>query len=263
MKTEIELTQHPLGALFPPMEAQEFENLVEDVRAHGIIKPIVLLDNMVLDGWQRYRAAEKAGIDPYFKEYDDPRAPLLFVISENIHRRHLNPSQKACLALKLKDEIAKAIRPGRQANPPGTSRSAAAKIFQVSESLLAMAQSVRTHSPSVFEEVAAGRLTVSVAYRSQEKYLMPKKPVKRKKLIQAKTASELGIPDVFCAHETLWEFDRKMGEQGWNLQLSRKNGGYVAWYYGGKIAAKQEGSMRLTCASVKAAVISAARERLL
>jgi hypothetical protein len=54
----------------------------------------VLLDGMVLDGWHRYLACAKAGVE--FKAMNfDGADPVAFVISRNLHRRHLTPSQRA------------------------------------------------------------------------------------------------------------------------------------------------------------------------
>ncbi len=45
------LEYHPAAALFPllPVDSQEFGELVEDIREHGLIQPIVLHEGKVLD----------------------------------------------------------------------------------------------------------------------------------------------------------------------------------------------------------------------
>ena len=91
---------HPLAKIFPLLEGADFENLVADIREHGQLEPIVIYDDMVLDGRNRYRACIAAGIEPNFVPFrgDDP---LTFVISANLHRRHLDESQRAMVAAKL------------------------------------------------------------------------------------------------------------------------------------------------------------------
>mgnify|MGYP001458604631 CR=1 FL=1 len=88
------LKRHPLSAAFPDMPADEFAELVEDIRKNGLLQPVVIHDEMVLDGWHRYRASLEAGVTPSFEPYDGPD-PVSFVLSLNMHRRHLTGSQRA------------------------------------------------------------------------------------------------------------------------------------------------------------------------
>jgi hypothetical protein len=91
---------HPLADIFPLMEGEEFDALVVDIKAHGPVEPIVMHEGMILDGRNRYRACLDAGVQPTFTSFrgDDPAA---YVISANIHRRHLNAEQKRNLIAKL------------------------------------------------------------------------------------------------------------------------------------------------------------------
>ena len=98
---------HPLADIFPLMEGEEFDALVADIKANGLHERIILHEGMILDGRNRYRALLAAGLDPAnantltidgAKHVDDPVA---FVISANIHRRHLTPEQKREIIAKL------------------------------------------------------------------------------------------------------------------------------------------------------------------
>jgi hypothetical protein len=91
---------HPLADVFPLMEGEEFDALVADIKAHGLVEQIVVLDDMILDGRNRYRACIEAGIEPTYRPFtgDDP---AVYVISANIHRRHLTSQQKRELIAKL------------------------------------------------------------------------------------------------------------------------------------------------------------------
>jgi hypothetical protein len=84
---------HPLAAMFPLMEGEEFDRFVNDVRENGLRVPIVMYEDKILDGRNRYRACVMAGVACRFEVYagDDPAA---FVISMNLHRRHLTSEQK-------------------------------------------------------------------------------------------------------------------------------------------------------------------------
>jgi hypothetical protein len=70
------LEAHPLANLFPLLEGEEFAELVADIKAHGLIEPIVIHEGKILDGRNRYRACLAAGVRPWFKPFDgtDPVA---------------------------------------------------------------------------------------------------------------------------------------------------------------------------------------------
>lgn len=92
---------HPAAEIFPLMTDEEFSGLVEDIREHGLIEPIVLYEGMVLDGRNRLRACEKLGIEARFEDWPNSEPPEAYVVSKNLHRRHLNESQRAMIAGRI------------------------------------------------------------------------------------------------------------------------------------------------------------------
>src|SRR5262249_18902894 len=112
-----ELRFHPLADLFPLMEGEEFDELVADIKANGLHDQIVLYDGMILDGRNRYRACVALGwtwgairemavnLDSLIDDVDGDGlgygGPAAYVISANIHRRHLSAEQKRDLIAKV------------------------------------------------------------------------------------------------------------------------------------------------------------------
>ncbi|MFQ5510109.1 MAG: S-adenosylmethionine-binding protein, partial [Leptospirillia bacterium] len=59
-----ELQFHPVSEVFPLLEGQAFDDLVVDVREHGVREPIWLhRDGRIIDGRNRYRASRAVGCD--------------------------------------------------------------------------------------------------------------------------------------------------------------------------------------------------------
>ena len=102
---------HYLADLFPLMSASDFDALVEDIRANGIRVPITLFEGKVLDGRNRIRACEAAGVEPIFEVFQGTEDDALsYVLSLNLVRRHLCTTQKAALGVQLLPREQKAAR---------------------------------------------------------------------------------------------------------------------------------------------------------
>jgi hypothetical protein len=164
---------HPLANLFPLIEGKEFDALVDDISEHGLREQVVLLDGKVLDGRNRYRALEvlKADDQPrHFIEFeqlwfgqDAHSDPLAYVLSKNLHRRHLNESQRAMVAARLADMPAHRPATDKSANLQ-TSQASAAEKLNVSTRLVASAKSIQDKgTPELVHAVDMGRIAASVA----------------------------------------------------------------------------------------------------
>jgi hypothetical protein len=111
---------HPAAELIPPMSPDELKTLGEDIDKNGLTSPIVLWRPdgarsrswpQLLDGRSRLDAIEIATGAPAIKTREElndsdkfvfaKSDPYAFVISANIHRRHLNAEQKRDLIAKL------------------------------------------------------------------------------------------------------------------------------------------------------------------
>lgn len=98
--TEIQL--HPLCTLFPRMVGSEFAALIEDIKSNGLREPITLHDGMILDGGNRYRACLHAGVEPQFTRFSGSGL-VSFVLSANLHRRHMTAGQQAAIVASAQD----------------------------------------------------------------------------------------------------------------------------------------------------------------
>lgn len=152
---------HPLSELFPLMQGREFDELVADVKANGLREPIWTYDGQILDGRNRWRACEVGEVATRpMREYAGTD-PLGFVVSLNIHRRHLDESQRGLVAARV--ETARQGRPGKDANLH-VSRAEAAQMLNVSERTVATASKVLDRgSPELLRAVDNGDISISAA----------------------------------------------------------------------------------------------------
>lgn len=152
---------HPYSEIFPLIEGAALDELVADIKAHGLREKIWLYEGKILDGRNRFLACQKAKIKPQYRKYDGGD-PLAFVISLNIQRRHLTESQRAAAAAQIAN-----LRPGRPAEkgPIGTiSIERAAEMMNVSPRSVKRAKKViEQGSEELVHAVEAGEVAVSRA----------------------------------------------------------------------------------------------------
>jgi ParB-like chromosome segregation protein Spo0J len=156
-----ELKQHPLSAAFPAMSADDFAALVEDIKANGQREPVMVHEGMVLDGWHRYQACAQIGIKPQQFTFPADKDPVAFVLSHNLHRRHLTPSQRAAAVVACSEWQPPNVKKGR--GEPGSPLTTAdmAKAAQVSDKTIKDAKAV--HKAGLTEVVQSGAMTVKEA----------------------------------------------------------------------------------------------------
>lgn len=93
---------HEYANLFPMMNDTELNELVKDMRSNGydVTSPVITYQDKILDGRNRQKAADLAGVTPTYDMYDGDD-PLNFVIRHNLHRRHLSESQRMVIASRM------------------------------------------------------------------------------------------------------------------------------------------------------------------
>jgi hypothetical protein len=138
-------------------------------------------------GWC-YLACLAKHVTPRFRPYaGECGSPLGFVVTKNLHQRHLTESQRALVAARLKppfEEVARQRQVAalqRRTEPPvppnleergerqeqGESAERAAALMNVSRSSVWSADRVKKHGvPHLVDALTAGKLSVSAAARN-------------------------------------------------------------------------------------------------
>jgi hypothetical protein len=168
MKT---LEPHPIADLFPMLDKDSisFKALVEDIKATKQHEPVILYEAKILDGRNRYRACEHLGIDVATRDYVGGD-PIGYVLSVNLHRRHLSVSQRAMVAAKLTNlELG-----ANQHTKEGTSIEVASKLLSVGRAsveraLVVLKKAAATGDLSAIEAVEQGNTSVTDAAKGGEK----------------------------------------------------------------------------------------------
>lgn len=186
---------HPFADAFPLIEGEEFDQLVLDIKKNGLREPIVLNHDrtVLIDGRNRYRACDAAGVDPVYEtlgaRYAEPMV-LDLIVSKNLARRQMNPGQRAMAALEYERLYAEAVRTEesvRKTTPPHRhasqntsadlhlsnmqpqyerkSASKAAKAVGASGRAVAQAKAVAREAPDLANKVRAGEVALDAAYK--------------------------------------------------------------------------------------------------
>ncbi|SDC25107.1 ParB-like nuclease domain-containing protein [Actinokineospora iranica] len=155
------------------MAGAAFAELVRDIAEHGLTEPIVRdADGRIVDGRNRYRACAEAGVQPDYVVFTGE--PWRYVVSTNLHRRHLTDNQRAVIAAKIAERARGERGPARDPKdvPDGTSfdrppsREEAADLLNVSLRQVSRARQVVKHgTESLQAAVESGTVPVTTAAR--------------------------------------------------------------------------------------------------
>lgn len=171
---------HPAADLFPLLTGADFDALVQDIDANGLREPVVFTPSgELLDGRNRWKACKKLGDEPPRRiEHAEPWA---YVISTNLHRRHLTESQRGMVGAKYAKRhrgrppvghtpdktnasIEAFVSPGQQ--PPPPSEAQVSELLKVGRSSVQRGKIVLEHGTEDLQRaVEQGNLPVSTAAR--------------------------------------------------------------------------------------------------
>lgn len=174
---------HEVANLFPLLPPEQLQELATDIAAHGLVHPIIVHEGKILDGRNRYQACLLANIPPRFEPFIGT-SPLHFIISTNLHRRHLTSSQRATIALDvetiLTEQAKERMKAGGGKKSAGSQlidypvenrgRAAehAAEMMGTNRQYVSDAKRIKTDAPPLFARVQAGELSIPEAKRLME-----------------------------------------------------------------------------------------------
>ncbi len=154
------LSFHPVAEVFPLPDESHLQAMAEDIAANGLLDPIMLYEGKILDGRSRYLACQRVVVAPKFQDYAGSD-PLGFVISRNVHRRHLTKNQRVFAAARA---ATLPVGSNQTTQSPGLPIGSAAKVFEVSARSIARTKAIlRDGTPELVQAVESGQIAVSRA----------------------------------------------------------------------------------------------------
>lgn len=190
---------HDYANVFPLMDNDELTRLAEDIKQNGLHEPIVIYEGKILDGRNRARACQRINIAPTRTTYNGSD-PVGFVVSKNLHRRHLNESQRAMVAAKVAN-----LKHGQRADykrenedrPIGQSAvsiDGAAKMVNVgTQSVIRAKRILSQGTEKDIKDIESGVKKVSSLAEKLPKQKRKKAPISNKRASDIANAKKLRI----------------------------------------------------------------------
>lgn len=190
---------HPIADLFPLLGDEELVALADDIKHQGLRESIVLTADgkTLVDGRNRYRACDLLAMDPNYDKLGAHYTESMirdYIVSANLRKRDLTPSQRAMLAADLEPFYAVKAKERQlaglkhqdivMADPPerGLARDNAAVAAGAAGRTVSSAKAVVRDAPDLADKVRAGELALDAAdkMRKQRNAAKPAPPPKPK-----------------------------------------------------------------------------------
>jgi DNA modification methylase len=179
-----------LQRLIPPLTVDEFNQLEANILAEGIRESVIVWQDTIVDGHNRYQIAQRHNLEydtseMYFKSLDDCKE---WMILNQFGRRNLSNYQRSVLALALeqvfRDKAKENLKLSEGRGKKGCQNSdnlidkidtkkEVAKVASVSHDTIAKVKQIEAKAPEeVKEKLRTGEVSINQAYqdiRKQEK----------------------------------------------------------------------------------------------
>jgi hypothetical protein len=170
-------------ALIPPLSIEEYSQLEKNIIADGCREPLVVFNNTLVDGHNRYEICTKHDL-PFSildKEFADSGAAKLWMIDNQNGRRNLTDGWKYQLTQSKKEillEVGKKTQGARtdilatidKKLPEHNTQKTIANDLGWSTGKVAMADKVwKEATPEIKEQVLSGDVSINQAYKDIKK----------------------------------------------------------------------------------------------
>jgi hypothetical protein len=285
-----EYKNHPLSEILPPLTKREYDALKESIKEHGILEPVVIYENLILNGRAIYQIAKELNIEFKIKIFipTEKLSAKDYVLSK-VQGRQLSVGQLACIAAAVYEmekvkpwERAKYLTDSKKdkkfvkKDPSQYMRTRDIMMdrFGIGEDSLSRAVRLMKDDKKAFEAVKRGEVTLATAFHdfqrnnpsiSRFNCLKGKAIDNIARAILNVESKELIIPNCFDSLEVIQNFMKTMNSYGWILEMRMREGKFYAnWYGNGRPSLEKESFLFRNTPEydLKRAIIVAAKECL-
>ena len=179
--------------LIPPLTDEEYDGLRDSLLSEGCRDALVLWNDTLVDGHNRYEICKKHGI-PFKtiqKNFDSREDAILWMMQNQLSRRNLIAYQRSVIALQMESIIAKKAKAQQIRSTENRvlhncakqaidTREELAKIAGVSHNTIAKVKKIETMAtPEMKEQLRSGNLSIDKAFNAV------RLEAKKKEILQA------------------------------------------------------------------------------
>ena len=199
-------------SLIPPLTADEYEQLEQNLLRDGVRDPIVVWDETIIDGHNRYELAQKHGLAFNLANmtFCNRDAAKEWIVRNQFGRRNLSPYIRAQLALKLKPIISIKAKENKACGQGGVllpqnsveakidTQKELARIAGVSHDTIHKVEVIEAKAPEqVKSKIIEGDMSIHQAYNNIRREEKRAEMISELESIEAMEAKEIqGVYDV-------------------------------------------------------------------
>ena len=172
-----------LKALIPPLAEEERKQLETNIKADGCREPLVVWNDILIDGHNRYEICTRNDIafETTHKDFETEVDARIWMRENQMGRRNLTKAWSVDLQLEnKKDLLAKGNKTqgtrtdllsqnDKKSEPAHNTQAEVAKAAGVSTGTVGMAEQVKKKAPALWEKAKQGEVSISAAYKETKK----------------------------------------------------------------------------------------------
>ena len=205
---------HPIADCFPMLGESDFQELKEDIRKHGQLARILVFQEMILDGRNRYRACRELGMTPQVAVFPGTYAEAVdMVVSLNLRRRHMDREEIRDASGKLA-----CLNEGRKSKDDLTAtRVAVAEKLGITEGEVMKAVTIeKKAAPEVKEAYRKREITQGQAFEFAQH-----EPEKQRELVERKATIREAQAERKVKSEAMQQLDEVLEKMGVFVELMK------------------------------------------